>query len=91
MRLNLLKNATSIPPGEDSLPDTTIPPPFVQKASGLDFNFLPATKKSVQDIEYQKAVDKFLIRTTDKAEDFSKRPKRTFTDFPVYDPNQGTT
>ena len=87
------------PPGEEQPPFGVIP---ASSSSALNIPFLPAgpsfasrpprpsNAKSAGDLEYEKAVANFLKKNEEKKailDDGTKRKKRTFTDYPVYDDN----
>ena len=92
-----------MPPGEDQPPFGVIPASSSSSSLALKLPFLPAgpsftsrppPSKTAGDLEYEKAVANFLKKNEEKKSilgdhEGTKRKKRTFTDYPVYDDDRG--
>ena len=92
--LLLNEGPSTPPPGEElslPLPKASNLPFIPAGPSGLPRPTMPGvSNKSMQDMEYEKAVANFL-RRNDSKEEPPKRQKRTFTDYPVYDQIQNSS
>ena len=92
--LLLTEGPSTPPPGEElphQMPKTTNLPFIPAGPSGIPRSTMPGVSyKSMQDMEYEKAVANFL-RKNDSKEEPPKRQKRTFTDYPVYDQIQNSS